>query len=149
MDATVLNGFGRVGDLDQLAGGFSGSAKGRSTANFIRPFPDVQTGCDPSRRRSSGQRHRSNSPAGNDTWCLYRGIWHPVNKENFSAGQWVGFAIVPTDSVGPFLYFQGTFYQAGMSAETTASIAEPFFELARALGRHDARETAKRDRERG
>jgi len=26
MDATVLNGFGRVGDLDQLAGGFSGSA---------------------------------------------------------------------------------------------------------------------------
>jgi hypothetical protein len=44
----------------------------------------------------------------------------PLTRKISAPGKWVGFEIVPTDGVGPFLCFQGTFYQAGMSAETTA-----------------------------
>ena len=42
----ILHRLDRVGDLDQLAGGFFGSAYARSTANFIRPF-SVRSGVRP------------------------------------------------------------------------------------------------------
>ena len=38
VDAAVLDGFGRVGDLDQLAGGFLGISEGSIGGVFIRSF---------------------------------------------------------------------------------------------------------------
>jgi hypothetical protein len=40
----------------------------------------------------------------------------------------------------PFLFYQGTFYQAGMTDDAKAKIQEPWNELARAIGRQIARD---------
>jgi hypothetical protein len=71
-------------------------------------------------------------------WLRYRGLWSPVQQE-FDEERWPVIVAPTENEKDPLVFYEGKFYKVELTVEAKAALNEPWLELARSLGRAEAK----------